>query len=132
MERNEQILNGLEIPQAIERATSSRSPGARSSRNANKKGPNTSKNTAPQRQGCKQSQETAHAVQSPSKATRQQTMLQQQQISVVWGGELHCSNPLQSTTYCAYWPLDSLGLTSLMVWPGTTDLNRTVSCCVCG
>jgi hypothetical protein len=58
-------------------------------------------------------------------------MLQQQQISVVWGGELHCSNPLQPTTYCAYWPLGSLGLTILMTWLGTTVLNRTVACCVC-
>jgi hypothetical protein len=65
---------------------------------------------------------------SPSKSTRQQTMLQQQQISVVWGGELHCSNPLQPTTYCAYWPVDSLGLTRLMAWLGTTVLNRTAAC----
>ncbi len=65
---------------------------------------------------------------SPSKSTRKQTMLQQQQINIVWGGELHCSNPLQPTTYYAYWTVDSLGITRLMVWLGTTALNRTVAC----
>ena len=81
-----------------------------------------------QRQKTSQAPAQSH---SPSKSTRQQTMLQQQQISVVWGGELHCSNPLQPTTYCAYWPVDSLGLTRLMAWLGTTVLNRTAACWVC-
>ena len=67
----------------------------------------------------------ATSLQSP---TRQQARLHQEPILVAWGGELHCSNPLLPSTHCVYWPLGSMGVMSVMVWLGTTALNRTVAC----
>jgi hypothetical protein len=67
----------------------------------------------------------ATSLQSP---TRQQVRLKQEPILVAWGGELHCSTPLLPSTHCVYWPLRSMGVMSVMVWLGTTALNRTVSC----
>ena len=68
---------------------------------------------------------SAPSLQSP---TRQQSRLNQEPILVAWGGELHCSNPLLPSTHYVYWPLGSMGVTSVMVWLGTTALNRTVAC----
>lgn len=67
----------------------------------------------------------APSLQSP---TRQSSRLNQEPILVAWGGELHCSSPLLPFTHCVYWPLGSMGVTSVMVWLGTTALNRTVAC----
>jgi hypothetical protein len=51
----------------------------------------------------------ATSLQSP---TRQQARLHQEPILVA----------------CVYWPLGSMGVMSVMVWLGTTALNRTVAC----
>jgi hypothetical protein len=67
----------------------------------------------------------ATSLQSP---TRQNARLKQEPILVAWGGELHCSTPLLTSTHCVYWPLRSMGVMSVMVWLGTTTLNRTVAC----
>ena len=125
IEKNNQTLQQMGILR--ENAGDSNSPTTRTGGPTGQGGKKT-KETAKKGQASKPLPETTEHLQSPAKGTRQQIMLQQQQISVVWGGELHCSNPLHPTTYCAYWPLDSLGLTRLMVWLGTTALNRTVPC----
>jgi hypothetical protein len=67
----------------------------------------------------------ATSLQSP---TRQNARLKEEPILVAWGGELHCSTPLLPSTHCVYWPLRSMGVMSVMVWLGTTALNRTVAC----
>ena len=68
---------------------------------------------------------SAPSLQSP---TRQQSRLNQEPILVALGGELHCSNPWLPSTHLVYWPLGSMGVTSVMVWLGTTALSRTVAC----
>ena len=60
--------------------------------------------------------------------TRSQLKAHKQEIRVVLGGELHCSNPLYPDNSIVFLPLSSLNVTRVVVWPGTSCLNGPVGC----
>lgn len=61
-----------------------------------------------------------------SSPTRQQRRRQQQEIRVLFAGELHNSNPKSPDTHYVHFPIASLEVTSMRAWLGTTILNGSV------
>jgi hypothetical protein len=123
IEKNKQMLRGLGLGAAV----TARSPSRRkevgisirgTSAPASKRTPGPGANT--RNTDGEENCETVPTLQFSS-PTRGSVHRQKNDILLVFGGPIHCTDPINADTCYLLLPLSSKGITSLLFWPG----NRT-------